>query len=77
MFQMSILGEHFCWVLGLGLYWINSLLLNVSQAKFYCVDGDGTVPCESAMVCETLFLYIQNFVAVCHSQCVHCFFLSP
>jgi hypothetical protein len=47
-----------------------------TEAKFHCVDGDGTVPCESAMVCKTIFLYIQNFVAVCHSQCVHWFFLS-
>jgi hypothetical protein len=34
------------------------------------VDGDGTVPCESAMVSETFLLNIQNLVAVCHSQCV-------
>lgn len=34
------------------------------------MDGDGTVPRESAMVSETFLLNIQNLVAVCHSQCV-------
>ncbi len=34
------------------------------------MDGDGTVPCESAMVSGTFLVNIQNLVAVCHSQCV-------
>jgi hypothetical protein len=38
------------------------------QAEFCCVDGDGTVPCESAMVSKAFLLYVLTVLAVCHLQ---------
>jgi hypothetical protein len=32
------------------------------------VDGDGTVPCESAMVSKAFLLYVLTVLAVCHLQ---------